>query len=140
MAPIRPAPFTPEGLTRGRGGLHSWPVAPRTRRSISRPIVLAASAAALTIALGIGWAVVLDENLTLTRKTVPYSWLLVAGMASFLMIVSVVTLLCTFLVREILESRRQERFIDSVTHELKSPLASLKLCLETVMRLRGENF
>ena len=39
-----------------------------------------------------------------------------------------------FLVREILEGRRQVRFIDSVTHELKSPLASLKLCVETLDR------
>ena len=38
------------------------------------------------------------------------------------------------LVREILESRRQQMFIDSVTHELKSPLASIKLCLETLAR------
>jgi signal transduction histidine kinase len=30
--------------------------------------------------------------------------------------------------------RRQNSFIDSVTHELRSPLASLKLCLETQAR------
>ena len=29
---------------------------------------------------------------------------------------------------------RQNTFIDSVTHELKSPLASLKLCLQTQVR------
>jgi len=39
-----------------------------------------------------------------------------------------------FLVREIREVRRQTSFIDSVTHELKSPLAALKLCLETLGR------
>jgi signal transduction histidine kinase len=39
-----------------------------------------------------------------------------------------------FLAREIREVRRQDTFIDSVTHELKSPLASLKLCLETLGR------
>jgi len=37
-------------------------------------------------------------------------------------------------VREILEVRRQDAFIDAVTHELKSPLASLRLCLETLER------
>ena len=30
--------------------------------------------------------------------------------------------------------RKQDTFIDSVTHELKSPLASLQLCLETLGR------
>jgi signal transduction histidine kinase len=96
--------------------------------------VLAAGAGLLTIALGVGWTLVLGENLLLTRDEVPYSWLLVAGTASFLVIITTLTLLCVFLVREILESRRQERFIDSVTHELKSPLASIKLCLETLGR------
>ena len=106
----------------------------RPSRSISRPIVLASGAALLTVALGIGWFFVLGENLQLTRDEVPYSWLLIAGTISFAVIVSTLTLLCVFLVREILESRRQERFIDSVTHELKSPLASIKLCLETMGR------
>ena len=107
---------------------------PRASRSISRPIVLAAGAGLLTVALGVGWAFVLSENFKLTRDEVPYSWLLIAGTISFAVIVTTLTLLCLFLVREILESRRQERFIDSVTHELKSPLASIKLCLETMGR------
>ena len=40
--------------------------------------------------------------------------------------------------------RRQSNFIDSVTHELKSPIASMKLCLQTlshrqVTQQRGPN-
>ncbi len=31
-------------------------------------------------------------------------------------------------------NRRQSNFIDAVTHELKSPIASLKLCLQTMSR------
>jgi signal transduction histidine kinase len=44
------------------------------------------------------------------------------------------------LARGIIEVRKQDTFIDSVTHELKSPLASLQLCLETLGRegLEGE--
>ncbi len=114
--------------------LHRWLVPSRPRRSISRPIVIAASAGLLTVALGVGWALVLGDNVHVTRDDVPYAGLLFAGIASFLVIVTSLTLLCVFLVREILESRRQERFIDSVTHELKSPLASIKLCLETFGR------
>jgi signal transduction histidine kinase len=46
----------------------------------------------------------------------------------------VLVLFSVFLVREIREVRRRTSFIDSVTHELKSPLAALKLCLETLGR------
>ncbi|HIQ21588.1 MAG TPA: sensor histidine kinase, partial [Planctomycetes bacterium] len=31
-------------------------------------------------------------------------------------------------------NRRQSNFIDSVTHEFKSPIASMKLCLQTLSR------
>ena len=48
--------------------------------------------------------------------------------------IAVLVLFSVSLVGEILEIRRQQMFIDSVTHELKSPLASLKLCLETMAR------
>jgi len=61
-------------------------------------------------------------------------WLLVLGAISFVVIMASLGMLTAFLVREILEVRRQDGFIDSVTHELKSPLASLKLCLETLER------
>jgi signal transduction histidine kinase len=38
------------------------------------------------------------------------------------------------LASEIVEGRKQRTFVDSVTHELKSPLASIGLCLETLSR------
>jgi signal transduction histidine kinase len=46
-------------------------------------------------------------------------------------IMTVLILFSVFLAREILEVRRQTSFIDSVTHELRSPLASIRLGLET---------
>jgi signal transduction histidine kinase len=47
---------------------------------------------------------------------------------------TVLVLFSVFLAREVREVRRQTSFIDSVTHELRSPLASLRLCLETQAR------
>jgi signal transduction histidine kinase len=70
----------------------------------------------------------------LTRAFALNRWLLAGGIASFVLVMSVLVLFSVSLVREILESRRQQMFIDSVTHELKSPLASIKLRLDTLAR------
>jgi signal transduction histidine kinase len=103
-------------------------------RSISVPIVLSSITVLMTLALLIGWIVVIRENLPLTRAFALNRWLLAGGIASFVLVMSVLVLFSVSLVREILESRRQQMFIDSVTHELKSPLASIKLCLDTLAR------
>ncbi|MBN1960271.1 MAG: HAMP domain-containing histidine kinase [Deltaproteobacteria bacterium] len=103
-------------------------------RSISLPIILGSIAVALTIALLVGWTLVSLQNIAITRRAVQNTWLLIAGLVSFSIILSVVILFSVFLIHEILEVRRQTTFIDSVTHELKSPLASIKLGLETLAR------
>lgn len=102
----------------------------RKSRSISVPIVLASVAVALAVTMLVGWTILIVGYLPVA----PNVWLLVAGIGSFVFIMSVQIMFSVFLVREILETRRQYRFIDSVTHELKSPLASLRLCLETLER------
>lgn len=99
----------------------------RTRRSISIPITLGVVSVALSIALLVGWILVIVQDLSLI-------WLLALGSASFVVIITVLVLFSVFLVREIRMVNRQTGFVDSVTHELKSPLASLKLCLETLER------
>ncbi|MBK6673767.1 MAG: HAMP domain-containing histidine kinase [Proteobacteria bacterium] len=103
-------------------------------RSISVPIVLSSITVLMTLALLIGWIVVIREHLPLTDPFTINRWLLAGGIASFVLVMSVLVLFSVSLVGEILESRRQQMFIDSVTHELKSPLASIKLCLETMAR------
>jgi signal transduction histidine kinase len=59
---------------------------------------------------------------------------LVLGALSFVLIIVVLVLFVVSLARGIIEVQKQDTFIDSVTHELKSPLASLQLCLETLGR------
>lgn len=109
---------------------------PRRRniRSLSVPIALAATAVPLSIALLVGWTLVVSQNSGLQGQVTSNVWLLVLGVLSFVVIMGVLIMFSIFLGREILEVRRQDSFIDSVTHELKSPLASLKLCLETLAR------
>jgi signal transduction histidine kinase len=103
-------------------------------RSISIPIILSAVTVLMTLMLLVGWILVISRNLPLTRAFSGNVWLLTGGIASFVLVGSVLVMFSVSLVQEILESRRQQMFIDSVTHELKSPLASIKLCLETLGR------
>jgi signal transduction histidine kinase len=105
------------------------------QRSISLPIILSSVAVVLTITLLLVWILVIAQNVELLQATfLGNIGLLAGGIVSFLAIISVLVLFTVFLVREITEVRRQTSFIDSVTHELKTPLASLKLAAETLAR------
>jgi len=103
-------------------------------RSITLPIVLASVSVVLSIGLLVGWTYLVVENVALSHQVVANSWLLVAGNLAFIIIMTILILFSIFQVRVILEGRRQISFIDSVTHELRSPLASLKLSVQTLER------
>ncbi len=80
--------------------------------------------AAIAIALNVGWLVV--------------SWreglLFLAGIILFPVIITGVVLNTIFLVREVRRSEQHDAFINAVTHELKTPVASIRLYLETLER------
>src|SRR5262245_30213956 len=103
-------------------------------RSISGPIVVSTITVVLTVALIFGWLVVVSLNTSLGGAFWSNRNLVAAGIVSLVIVMSVVVMFSVFLMREILEVRRQQTFIDSVTHELKTPLASIKLCLDTLAR------
>ncbi len=106
---------------------------PRPPRAIPVTITLGAGSVALGIALLVGWTLLIVQNWEETSGALSV-WLLVAGIVSFVVIVTVLVTFSVLLVREIRTGLRQTSFIDSVTHELKSPLASIKLCLQTMER------
>lgn len=109
-------------------------MARRSVRSISVPITFGAVTVPLAAALTVGWALFLMARISESGEVAANVWLLVLGILAFVVIMTVLVMFTIFLAREILEVRRQDSFIDSVTHELKSPLASLKLCLQTLDR------
>ena len=109
-------------------------MARRSVRSISIPITFGAVTVPLAAALTVGWTLFLLNRISESGEVVANVWLLVAGLLAFVVIMAVLVMFTIFLAREILEVRRQDSFIDSVTHELKSPLASMKLCLQTLDR------
>lgn len=77
---------------------------------------------AATIFLNISWIV-------LNWRT---GLLLVAGVLSFGIIITGVVLNTIFLIREIRRNEQHDAFINAVTHELKTPVASLRLYLQTL--------
>lgn len=82
--------------------------------------------------LTVGWVLlnVLDKP-----SAAGWHWTFLAVGSSFiLLLVLGVVLYLTLSLKAINLSRRQSNFIDSVTHELKSPLASMKLYLQTLDR------
>ena len=54
------------------------------------------------------------------------------GVIFFLLIIAGMVLNTIFLVREIRRNEQHDSFINAVTHELKTPVASIRLYLETL--------
>jgi two-component system sensor histidine kinase SenX3 len=92
------------------------------RKSIAFFIVLGVALVGGAAALNVGWIIV--------------SWrqagLLVVGVLLFPLIITGVVLNTIFLVREIRRNEQHEAFINAVTHELKTPVASMKLYVQTL--------
>jgi signal transduction histidine kinase len=105
------------------------------RRSLSVPILLAIAMITLLVVFGVGWVLVtVFDALEDTNRSGLYWALLSIGSAFILLLVVGVVLYLILSIKAINLTRRQSNFIDSVTHELKSPIASMKLYLQTLSR------
>jgi len=87
-------------------------------------VCLGIALVALAVALNVGW-IILNW-----REGV----LLFFGIIFFALIIAGMIVNTSFLVREIRRSERHDSFINAVTHELKTPVASIRLHLETLQR------
>src|SRR5687768_5427126 len=85
-------------------------------------VVLCVLLIAATVTLNIGWIMVTG------RRLAP----LVLGVITFSLIIAGLIVYTVFLVREMGITEQQDSFLNSVTHELKTPIASIRLYLETL--------
>lgn len=105
------------------------------RRPLSWPITLAIIMILLLVALTVGWVVLAVKQALADTPFSGLYWAMLAVGSTFLGLVLLGTVLYLVLtIKAINLSHRQSNFIDSVTHELKSPIASLKLYLQTLNR------
>ena len=95
------------------------------RRSIIFFITLGVCLVAIAVALNVGWIVSVPWRLGV---------LYFIGLVSFLVIIAGLVLNTIFLVREIRRNDQHDTFINAMTHELKTPIASIRLYLETLQR------
>jgi signal transduction histidine kinase len=103
------------------------------RKSLKWPILLAIVMIVLLIALTVGWVLLNVFGAISTETGSNIYWtLLSVGSVMFLFVLAGVILYLIWSIQQINLNRRQSNFIDAVTHELKSPIASLKLFLQTL--------
>jgi two-component system, OmpR family, sensor histidine kinase SenX3 len=94
----------------------------RRAKKIAFFVTLGAFLVGLAVALNVTW-IVLNW-----REVVR----LVLGIIFFTFIIAGLVIYTVFLVREIHKNEQQDSFLNAVTHELKTPIASLRLYLETL--------
>ena len=94
----------------------------RRRKSVAFFVTLGACLVALAVALSVGWIILNWTQVVLLALGIVFFNLLIFGL-----IVNT-----TFLIREIQRNEQHDAFINAVTHELKTPVASIRLYLETL--------
>ena len=104
-------------------------------RSLRWPITLGVVMFIVLVALIVGWVLLTVFGFQFDPKRAGlYIALLSIGATLLSLAIVGTALYLTLTIKAINLSRRQSNFIDSVTHELKSPIASLKLYLQTLNR------
>ena len=112
----------------------------RRRASLLFPILYAVFGILLISAVMVGWNVILTNYFVLAEETrvarfgVGFWFILAIGDLFLALVVTIVVMFLIGTIRQAQYVRRQNTFMDSVTHELKSPLAGLRLAVDTLQR------
>ena len=99
-------------------------LAGQRRRSTIAVAALGVTLMALAVALNVSWVVANWRS----------GLLLVFGVLCFALLIAGLGLNTLFLIREIRRNEQHDAFINAVTHELKTPVASIRLYLQTMQQ------
>jgi len=94
----------------------------RRQKAIAFFVTLCVLLVAAAVSLNIGWVVINAS------RVAP----LILGIVSFALIIAGLIVYTVFLVLEIKRNEDHDTFINAVTHELKTPIASMRLYLQTL--------
>jgi signal transduction histidine kinase len=114
-------------------------MAHQKKPALWKPILFGVLAILFTITVLVGWSVIFTQYYLLTEATqvmrapgLGYWIILSTGCVFLVLIIATLVSFLVINVRQTLYVNQQNTFLDSVTHELKSPLASILLSLETL--------